>query len=156
MQRSAREILTGFLTVAVLGVLAAWLTARDTHRTASDGAYRLRASFNQVDGLFPGDDVRLGGITVGVVESQHLDDAFRAVLTLRIDKDVALPSDTSVAIHTSGLFGSKFITLEPGGELDALTDGDSIFFTQDSLVVEDLLELIINEGKSRRAATTAH
>ena len=64
--------------------------------------------------------------------------------------------NTSAAIHTNGLFGSKFIVLEPGGEFDELTDGDSITYTQDSLVVEDLLELIITEGKARRAAAEAN
>ena len=155
MQRTAREIAIGIATVGVFVLLTVWLSARDAGGAAKDGHYRLTAQFNRVDGLLPGDEVRLSGVQIGYVESQRLDDKFRAVLTLTIDDSVVLPTDTSAAIHTNGLFGSKFVVIEPGGEFDELGDGDSILFTQDSLVVEDLLELIINEGKAKLAAREA-
>ncbi len=156
MQRTNREIAVGTLTVGLFIALSIWLSAQSGGATATaDGYYRLNAVFNKVDGLLPGDDVRLGGIRIGTVERQRLDDRYRAVLTLAIASDVALPVDTSAAIHTNGLFGSKFIVLEPGGDFDNLVDGDGILFTQDSLVVEDLLDLIINEGKARQRAAAA-
>jgi len=155
MQRTNHEILIGLLTVCIFTVIVVWLTSRDAESAVADDLYRITAQFNKVDGLLPGDDDRLSGVRIGTVESQALSDNFKAVLTLSIDKRVALPLDTSAAIHTNGLFGSKFIVLEPGGEIDELADGDRITFTQDSLVVEDLLELIIREGKARRAAAGA-
>ena len=112
----------------------------------------IAAGFNRVDGIAAGDEVQLGGIRIGRVELVTLDSAFRAMLTLRILTDIDLPTDTSAAIHTDGLFGSKFIVLDPGGETEVLEDGDEIQFTQDSVVVSDLLDLIISEGKAKRAA----
>lgn len=152
MQRSAREILIGMTTVGIFAAITIWLSAQQADGARDTGHYRVTAQFNKVDGLLAGDEVRVSGVQIGTVENQRLDDRFRAVLTLSIREDVKLPTDTSAAIHTNGLFGSKFVVLEPGGEFDELADGDSITFTQDSLVVEDLLELIINEGKARRAA----
>lgn len=152
MQRTTREIAIGILTVGVFALLTVWLSARDAGGATEDGFYRLTAQFNRVDGLLPGDEVRLSGVGIGHVESQVLDDKFRAVLTLTIAEDIVLPTDSSAAIHTNGLFGSKFVVIEPGGEFDELGNGDSILFTQDSLVVEDLLELIIREGKAKQAA----
>ena len=114
------------------------------------GGYALTAKFNRVDGLAVGDEVRLGGIRVGTVERLALDDHYRAVMTLRIDSDVKLPEDTAVAIHTDGLFGTKFVVLDPGGEEAVLGPGDSISFTQGAVLVDELLELIIAEGKARR------
>ena len=119
----------------------------------ADGAYDLKAGFNRIDGIAIGDEVRLGGIKVGTVAGQALDDQFRAMLTFRLDAGLALPSDSSAAIHTDGLFGAKFIILDPGGEEETLENGDEIQFTQDSVIVEDLLELIIAEGKANRAKT---
>jgi phospholipid/cholesterol/gamma-HCH transport system substrate-binding protein len=55
--------------------------------------------------------------------------------------------DTSAAIHTDGLFGGKFIVLEPGAEENILNNEDEISLTQDAIIVSDLLELIISEGK---------
>lgn len=119
---------------------------------AKVGTYELTAVFNQVDGLFEGDEIRLGGLKVGKVGQQRLDNNFRAVVTLNIDNGVELPMDSSVAIHTDGLFGSKFVVLEPGGEIDVLKAGESIEYTQDAVVVSDLLDLIISEGKSKKEA----
>ena len=96
-----------------------------------------------------GDEVRLGGIRVGKVAAQRLDNNFRAVVTLDIDSNVELPLDSSAAIHTDGLFGSKFVVLEPGGEMDVLKHDQSIDYTQDAVIVSDLLDLIISEGQAK-------
>ena len=49
-----------------------------------------------------------------------------------------------------GLFGSKFVVLEPGAEEALLTSGGELNFTQDAVVVSDLLDLIISEGHVAR------
>jgi len=76
---------------------------------------------------------------------------FTAVVILQISQPIKLPNDTSAAIHTDGLFGRKYISLEPGGDEEYLGSGDAITMTQDSVVVQDLLDLIIGEAKSKRA-----
>ena len=123
-------------------------------KSAAD-AYTLTAKFNRIDGLFEGADVYLAGIKVGTVSGQTLDDDYRAVVALQIDAGINLPADTAVAIHTDGLFGTKFVVLDPGGEEDALEPGDEITFTQDAMIVGELLELIISEGKPLRETGAA-
>lgn len=150
MKASTKEIIVGGLMMALLiGVLGLSYGGRAKVESGLD-RYLIKATFNRVDGLFEGDEVRLGGIRVGTVEYQALDSDYRAVVTMRIDTDVKLPLDTSVAIHTDGLFGSKYMVLEPGGEEEFLRSGDSINFAQDAVIVSDLLELIIAEGKANR------
>jgi len=111
----------------------------------------VKAVFNQIDGLSKGDDVRMGGVVIGEVTELTLGDSYSAVVLLRIDHKIPLPNDTSAAIHTDGLFGRKYVALEPGGDEEYLGTGDEISMTQDSVVVQDLLELIIGEAKSKRA-----
>ncbi len=151
MKTDTREMTVGAATLAVGGLLLAVLYVGGEVRDKATGIdYLLDATFNRIDGLADGGDVRLGGIKVGVVESQRLDEHYRAVLTLKIDSDVQLPTDTSAAIHTNGLFGAKYIVLEPGGEDEILAEGDEISFTQDAVIVSELLELIISQGKANR------
>jgi phospholipid/cholesterol/gamma-HCH transport system substrate-binding protein len=50
-----------------------------------------------------------------------------------------IPSDTSASILTSGMLGDRYIGLDPGGALEALTDGDEIFITQSAVVLETLI-----------------
>jgi phospholipid/cholesterol/gamma-HCH transport system substrate-binding protein len=156
MTSESREILIGAGAFGCLLLVLTYLYAgrdwRETRAGASLGGEKtVVARFNRVDGLVEGDDVMLGGIRVGTVRKMALDDHYRAVVTVKIFGDVPLPADTSAAIHTDGLFGSKFMVLEPGGDPKMLKSGSEITFTQDAVIVSDLLELIISEGRAALA-----
>lgn len=146
MNQETRDGLAGAATV-VAGIVIAIMTFQGP-AAAPAGQYRIEAAFSQVDGLFVGDEVRMGGIKIGEVVSNSLDDTFTARLGLSIDVAVKLPADTSAAIHTDGLFGTKFIELVPGGDEESIPPGGEISVTQGSVVVEDLLELIIAQAKA--------
>jgi phospholipid/cholesterol/gamma-HCH transport system substrate-binding protein len=133
----------GILALSYLGTRMQGAGAADTHR--------IYAAFNRVDGLAVGDEVQLAGVPIGRVVAMTLQPNFRARLTLLVDDSVPVPADTSAAIHTDGLFGRKYVVLEPGGDEQLLSDGDAITFTQDSLIVGELLDLIIAEGRAQRA-----
>jgi phospholipid/cholesterol/gamma-HCH transport system substrate-binding protein len=151
MIRDTREIIVGAFVVAGLALmLGASYKVRELTAQAATDDYQVTATFNQVDGLFVGDDVQLGGIRLGVVESMTLDANYRAGVVMRLDGAIKLPLDTSAAIHTDGLFGSKYVVLEPGGEEEILQNGDQITFTQDAVIVSELLELIIGQGRARQ------
>ncbi len=67
MSPATKEMGVGVLVVAVLaGMLMSSHGSRATVETAAT-TYLLSATFNRVDGLFEGDDVRLGGIKVGEI-----------------------------------------------------------------------------------------
>lgn len=152
MNTESKEILFGTATVLVLVAALAALSTGRSVAAGQTGAYPVTATFNRVDGLLEGDVVRLGGIRVGKVEKAVLDANYRARLTFRIDGGVALPTDTSAAIHTDGLFGSKFVALLPGGDDAVIKPGGAISFTQDALIVTELLDLIIAEGRAAMKA----
>ena len=121
------------------------------------GSYEITARFNRADGLKVGDTVRAAGVPVGRIEELRLDENFRVVVLLRIDNDVVLDTDATASIITDGLFGEKLIQLDIGGGEPIIGAGKEISFTEGSLVLEDLLELIISRAKQvrRRASGTA-
>ena len=114
----------------------------------SDGNYSITARFSRADGLSTGGMVRAAGVPVGQIEELRLDENFRAVVVLRIDDGVVLDSEATASIVTDGLFGQKFIQLDIGGSDAVIGEGEEIIFTEDSLVLEDLLELIISRAKT--------
>ena len=147
-----KEIYIGAVTVALLvGVLGVMNQSQMLSSKVETTHKRIIAKFNKVDGLSEGSDVRMGGIRVGRVTNMDLDSKFRAVVTMDVDSQFPYTLDTSAAIHTDGLFGVKFIVLEPGAEEAVLSSGDEISLTQDAVVVGDLLELIISEGNVAKA-----
>lgn len=150
---NGREITVGAVVFAAFIALIGFVYVGGGDGTKIDNGIRVTASFNRVDGLVESDPVYVSGIRVGVVKKMWLDNNFRAIVTFWIEEGSEVPKDSSAAIHTDGLFGSKYVVLEPGGEEAFLETGDKIQLTQDAVVVSDLLDLIIAEGKSRLNAS---
>ncbi len=112
--------------------------------------YQIYARFNRTDGLMIGDAVRVAGMNVGRVVGAKLDDNFKAIMTLEVKEAVKLPDDSSAAIVSSGVMGNKYIEIEPGGSEDMIAPGGEFSYTQDAMVLEELIERIIGIGKAKR------
>lgn len=112
--------------------------------------YQIYARFNRTDGLMIGDAVRVAGMDVGRVVDAKLDDNFKAIMTLEVKEAVKLPDDSSAAIVSSGVMGNKYIEIEPGGSEDMIAPGGEFSYTQDAMVLEELIERIIGIGKAKR------
>ena len=61
------------------------------------------------------------------------------MLTLKVDRSLKLPTDTSAEITSEGLLGGKYVSLVPGGADKLLADGGRITETQGSVSLELLL-----------------
>lgn len=152
MTTETREVTVGAAVFATLLAITVFLYSGAEDVTDEGSGMRITADFNRVDGLIEGDPVFLSGVRVGTVEKMFLNENYRIVVALRLNDSILIPRDSSAAIHTDGLFGGKFVVLEPGAQETGMKSGDKITFTQDAVVVSELLDLIISEGKAKRAA----
>lgn len=138
------------LGIAALIFLAVQATDRGGLRTG-DG-YNVVAHFTNIGSLKQRANVRLGGVTIGTVESIELEpESLEARVTMRISERYDdLPDDTSASVLTSGLLGDQYIGLEPGGSPEPLRDGDRILVTNSAVVLEQLISryLFNTEGES--------
>jgi len=151
MQFGEREDIGLGALVCLLGVaILVYVHGREATPDSQSG-YSLYAAFQRSDGLMEGAPVRLAGIDVGTVADMELRDGFRARATLRIEDGIRVPGDSAAVIHTDGLFGAKYVEIEPGGAMEFLSGGDTVSFTQDSLMVEDLLARLVAMAKSQKA-----
>lgn len=143
-----RETLIGALVLGVLAVVLA-LNAADKGQDEHIDGYVLSASFQRTDGITIGAPVRLAGLRVGEVIGQSLVDGFRAELTMRVNSGVEIPVDSAAVIETDGLLGPKYIEIHPGGEDDVLAPGTRFEYTQDAMVLEDLLSRIVEQARQK-------
>ncbi len=151
-----RETIVGAIAAVVLGlglVLVA-LTNRASQRT-DDGIFHLLADFDHVDGVHIGTPVRVAGVDIGSVAHMNVDSRGRALLAFRFDQSIDLPDDTAAVIETDGLFGQKYVELRPGGSDRNLKNGARISFSQDAVILEDLVALIVQRAKAAQAAANA-
>ena len=70
---------------------------------------------------------------------------------MKVQSDVVLDSESVASITTPGLFGKKYIQLDIGSG-DILKSGQEILYTEDSLILEDLLKLILSRSKRDNSA----
>ena len=149
-----RNITIGAAVLALLTAVMATVYIGSAKQKSQ--GYELTARFNKAEGIAVGSEVRISGVVVGKVSSQVLDEHFRAVLGLNLSSAVKLPTDSNAAIQTDGLLGAKFIALQPGGDEKDLQPGQEIPYTQDSLALQDILDMIIAKAESAHGETAQH
>ena len=140
------------LLVAVAGLVLT-ATANRARTGTENAAISYQADFARVDGVRMGAPVRMAGVTIGHVKDLKLDSRNRAVLTLMFDRDVPVPDDSAAVVETDGIFGQKYIELQPGGSEKILKSGGRISFTQDSVIIEDLMSRIVQQAKAATKAS---
>ncbi len=150
-RREAGQIVAGAVLLVVLFVFIAWVFSGAA--VARDDRYEVTARFTRADGLSVGSTVQAAGVPVGTIAALDLDGDFRAVAVLSIDNAVELDTDASASIVTDGLFGGKFVSLDIGAGDDFIAPGGEIVFTQEAMVIEDLFQLIIAQGRERVGAS---
>ncbi len=136
-----RNIIETVLGAVVLVVTAGFVIYGSTATEAgSVKGYPVTVNFNEIGGLKQGDDVRLGGVKVGSVDSINLDSAtYQARVTLSIDNDIKLPEDSAARVSSESIMGGNYLALDPGGDDTMIKSGGQIRFAQDAQNLETLL-----------------
>jgi phospholipid/cholesterol/gamma-HCH transport system substrate-binding protein len=145
----SKTVVETIMGAVVLGVAAFFLSTayNKSGMHTNTQSYHISADFGDVTGVGIGSDVRIGGVRIGTVESIGLNkETYQATLHMLVQKDVALPLDTTAAIVGESLLGGKFVTLAAGGDDTMLKEGGKIEFTQSSVSLEQLLGKFVFSG----------
>lgn len=78
------------------------------------GKRTYTADFLQAASLRAGDQVNIAGVPVGVVATTKLA-VNRVVVTMKLDKNIRLGSDTKASIKLTTVLGSRYVELQPKG-----------------------------------------
>ncbi len=139
-----------FLLMGIAALLWLATEATDYGMQVGENTYKVTARFSNVGDLKTRAPVKIGGVTVGLVENITLDPVeFSAVVEMQIDRRFSeIPNDSGASILTSGVLGDRYIGLDPGGSFEVLADGDEIFVTQSAVVLETLIsKYLFNSDK---------
>ncbi|SFP88002.1 outer membrane lipid asymmetry maintenance protein MlaD [Pseudomonas borbori] len=142
MQNRTLEIGVGlFLLAGLLALLLLALRVSGLTVGGSGDTYKVYAHFDNIAGLTVRARVTMAGVTIGKVTAIDLDrDSYTGRVTLLLDDSVDnLPIDSTASILTAGLLGEKYVGISVGGDEEVLVEGGTIYDTQSSLVLEDLI-----------------
>ena len=140
MKKYAMETTVGlFLVFGLLCI--GYMTLKLGHFSLlGDNAYSLFARFTTVSGLRAGSPVNVLGIEVGRVGRLTMDQKDqRAVVEIRIQRDIKVYDDAIASIKTEGLIGDMFLSIDPGGAGKLLGPGGTITETQPAVDMVDLI-----------------
>jgi phospholipid/cholesterol/gamma-HCH transport system substrate-binding protein len=122
-------------------------------RLQQPAGYDLSGTFRSAEGVRPGTEVRLAGVRVGQVTQMDLDpESFRAVVRVRVDDRLRLPTDSTLAVASEGLLGGVFLEILPGGMPFDLEPGGSFEDTQSAV---GLVQLLLRAFTGSAPATEA-
>jgi len=127
---ASNPILVGAVTVLVI-IVAVFLAYNANNGLPFVSTYNLKAQVPNADALVKGNEVRVGGVRVGIVKSvvpvELENGEFAAELDLSLDKNVEpLPVDSTLAIRPKSALGLKFLQLSPGDSSETFEAGDTI------------------------------
>lgn len=141
-QTRSVEFGTGLFVLLGIGALF-FLTTQTTGGDDFNASevYEVQARFQNVGSLKRRAPVSMAGVTIGRVTGVAFDgESLEAVVTFVIDEQYdKIPDDSDASVLTSGLLGSQYIGLQPGGSDRYLEDGSEILFTQSAVVLENLI-----------------
>lgn len=114
------------------------------------GSYQVKARFTNIGALSVGAPVKMAGVAIGSVQAIQADPVkLDAEVTLAIDKKYSqIPDDSAAAVFTSGLIGTQYVAIQPGGSPDMLKNGDEMVLTQSAMQIEDLIGKFLVSGSS--------
>ncbi len=142
MRHNFLETITGAIVLLVAGVFFAF--GYQFSSSSRMETIRVFANFDRVDGVSIGNDVRMGGVTIGHVGHITINKkTFKAIVAMDVDASLKIPKDSSAEISSESLMGGKYVNLSPGGDDEVLKTGDTISLTQSSVSLEGLLSKYI-------------
>ena len=138
MRHNFLETITGAIVLLVAGIFFAF--GYQFSSSSRMETIRIFANFDRVDGVSIGNDVRMGGVTIGHVGHITINKkTFKAIVAMDVDASLKIPKDSSAEISSESLMGGKYVNLSPGGDDEILKANDTITLTQSSVSLESLL-----------------
>ena len=126
---ASNTVRLGLFVVVGLGCLLATLYLLGQRQSLFSRSLPVQADFRTVSGLLTGNNVRLGGITVGTVKTIRIlnDTTVRVEMRLNQDARRFVRKNAVAVIGTDGLVGNTIINLNPGtGPAQAVAANDML------------------------------
>ena len=144
MKANYFETILGFLTILISCVFLIKLISVNSN-DSSEKYYDLNAKFLKVGGLIVGNDVKMSGVKIGVVNKVYLDDDFLANVEFKVFSNIKIPQESVVAISSDGILGNKYLSVIPENRdsKDFFKQGDNFVNVIDFESIEDQVSKII-------------
>ncbi len=121
MSQKARVGMVMLAAIFILGMVVTWKSALLLRFTG----YEMIGSFQNVEGLTVGSEIRYRGFKIGKV--MRIDPSTEDIrIYCNINKGIEFPADSTLRVSFDGLVGLKFLEVRPGHSPEAYRPSDII------------------------------
>lgn len=145
-KRTVNHIKLGVFIIAGIAFLVLILYVIGRNENLFGKTFVLKARFENVHGLMPGNNVRFGGINAGTVGRVDVlnDTLFEATLLVKTKFKKYIHNSATVNIGTDGLMGNKLINILPSKASAPLVKEGDVLFSARSADTDEMLEVLSN------------
>jgi phospholipid/cholesterol/gamma-HCH transport system substrate-binding protein len=127
---SGQKIKIGLFAMAGIAVLVMAVFLIGNKKSLFSPTFNVHGLFKNVSGLQVGNNARLVGINVGVVDDIEImtDSSVKVALTLNENVRKFIKKDAKLSIGSDGLMGDKLVIITPGGSTSnqEISGGDQL------------------------------
>lgn len=129
-KKIVNSVRLGIFVLSGLAFLILLLFMIGRNKSLFGSTYVLKAKFENVQGLIPGNNVRYSGIQSGTVRNIKIVNDTIIEVSMMIDTEMQdiIRKDAIASIGTDGIVGNKVVNIVPGkGHAELAREGDVIF-----------------------------
>ena len=155
-KKNSRAVIVGlFILVGLVLLVAVVLTLGGQKKTFAK-SINVKAIFDDVSGLQPGNNIWLAGVKIGTVKSIEFDSNAKVVVTLGILSSTRqyLHKDAKAKIGSESLIGNKIIVLTEGTKQAPLIQPGDILGIQTTINTEEMMNTLQDNNKNLLAITS--
>ena len=143
-KRAVSNVKLGVFVLGGLLFLVLLLYMIGKNRSLFGSTYVLKARFENVQGLVPGNNVRFSGIEAGTVKRIKILNDTTIEVTMAIEKKMmsVIRKDAMVSIGTEGFVGNKVVNIVPSGQPGAFAEESDILISKRSVDTETMLQTL--------------
>ena len=143
-KQTINNIKLGIFIIAglLLLIVGLYMIGRDSNLFSRN--YVLKARFEHVQGLTPGNNIRYAGIQVGTVKKVAIINDSSIEVTMLIEESMKkfIRVNDVVSISTDGLMGNKLLQITPSKDGSAFAVSGDLLRTKKLISTDEMLELL--------------
>ena len=149
-KRILDNVKLGIFVITGLVLLIFFLYLLGKNQSIFASRFEVKAHFENVSGLVSGNNVRVSGIVVGIVEDVKLVNDTLVVVTLALNDEMrdVIRKNALASIGTDGLIGNRVVNLIPSREPAPLIEPGDILQSQKDVSTEEMLRTLDQTNKN--------
>lgn len=143
-KKTLNSVKLGVFVIAGLGFLIMLLYVIGKNQNLFGNTFSLKARFQDVHGLMPGNNIRFAGINAGTVKTVEVlnDTTIEVTLLIKTKMKKYIRKNATVSITTDGLMGNRLLNIQSAKTPAPLVEEGDILYSTPGPDTDEMLKVL--------------